>query len=67
MCLLYKESISVWFIFSVVRELLVFFNCHHLFPMNKALKVTLHDLEPAGTGTVSRSCSLQLTTDTVHN
>ena len=56
--LYYQESISVRVIFSVVTELRAV--CRQLPPVNSALQVTQHDLEPAGTGTVSRSCNLQL-------
>ena len=36
------------------------FNCHKHPPVNHASQFTLHNLKPAGTGTVSESCNLQL-------
>ena len=47
-------------LFSMVTELWVLFNCCKRHPANRAAQVTLRDLEPAGTGTVSRSCNSQL-------
>jgi len=35
-------------------------NCHKHPPVNHTLQFTLHNLKPAGMGTVSESCNLQL-------
>ena len=41
----------------MVTELWVLFSCCKRPPANRAAQVTLRDLEPAGTGTISRSCN----------
>jgi len=41
-------------------EFMGVFNCRQGPPVNHALQFTLRDLEPAGTGTVNRSCNSQL-------
>jgi hypothetical protein len=41
-------------------DLRVLFRHHKRPSVNRVLQVTLHDLEPAGTGTDSGSCTLQL-------
>ena len=53
-----KNLISIWVLFSTVTEWWVsFVKCA---PVKSATHVTLCDLEPAGTGTVSWSCYSQL-------
>ena len=47
--------------------IMVVFNCRKCPPGNRASQVTLHDLESAGTETVSRSSNLQLASHSVHN
>ena len=45
----------------MVVELWVLFNCRKCPTVNRTSQVALHDLEAARTGTVSRSCNLELT------
>ena len=54
-------------ILSGYRVMGLFFNCPKCPPVNCTSQVTLHDVEPPGTGTVGRSCNFQLATHTVHN